>query len=508
VARTNRLAATPVVEGIVEAVVPAGALRDTRLSGHAAKKQSQRLEGNRDADRILYSPAWRRLGGVTQVVTPFEDSVTLHNRLTHSEKVGQVARAIALALLGDESTHQIISDLGGLSAGVCQAAGLAHDIGHPPFGHIGEEVLDELARDELGLESGFEGNAQTVRILTTRRVRSALYEGLDLTYATLAAVLKYPWERAQKLPSAGRINEHEQALKGSSAENRIYAKHWRKFNVYDSERVVLETVRSFLPATFVNDAQSLEASVMDIADDISYAVHDLEDFYLAGTLNIARVIQDLETRADNPNKSDPLNPFYGLFETLERDYTGWADEIMFSEAIDVTRTLFSFVAEVSAEVDARVRARLSDQISSMIASVNIQNEPQWPTGPYVALGRPQWHVVQVLKEITKRYVISGPDVALLQIGQRTILEELVDMLSTWGNKDRVRLPRTLREELDIAESITEDDIGYGPRKHARRGLPNRAYLDYLCTLTDAQCISLHDKLSGRRPHRSVAATGY
>ena len=142
-----------------------------------------------DRDRILYSSAFRRLAQVTQVVTAQEGHV-FHNRLTHSLKVAQVARRLTESLVTQQP--EIAEKLGGIEPDVVEAAALAHDLGHPPFGHIAEEELDECAvRHDL--KDGFEGNAQSFRILTKLAIHRIDYCGLNLTRATLNGVLKYPW---------------------------------------------------------------------------------------------------------------------------------------------------------------------------------------------------------------------------------------------------------------------------------------------------------------------------
>lgn len=152
-----------------------------------------RFDYERDRDRLLYSSAFRRLAGVTQV-TAVRERHLLHNRLTHSLKVAQLGRRMAQRLLRLEGGFQ-----GDLDDGcreylpdIVETAGLAHDIGHPPFGHIAEEVLAEEMAD-LG---GFEGNAQSFRIVTKLAVRDSSL-GLNLTRASLNSVLKYPKFRSQ-----------------------------------------------------------------------------------------------------------------------------------------------------------------------------------------------------------------------------------------------------------------------------------------------------------------------
>src|ERR1043165_4431664 len=171
--------------------------------------RSQRLFGGRRAalgdltanpfrahrDRIRSSTFFARLGGVTQVISPGGAGLLVHNRLTHSLKVAQVGRAIAERLGADGRYAGLLDKLGGCDPDVVEAAALAHDLGHPPFGHLGERVLDQLARQRLRLRDGFEGDAQSYRIVTSTEIRGQATIGLNLTAATRAAILKYPWSR-------------------------------------------------------------------------------------------------------------------------------------------------------------------------------------------------------------------------------------------------------------------------------------------------------------------------
>ena len=166
--------------------------REERLSGSRARNEEYRTEFQRDRDRVLYSDEFRRLSGVTQVVSAVEGDV-FHNRLTHSLKVAQVGRRMAESLLR-ESSEDLVEACGGVDPDVVETAGLAHDLGHPPFGHGGKDVICGASRDR-GLEEGFEGNPQSFRIVTRLAVRYAdqVPPGLDLTRASLNAILKYPW---------------------------------------------------------------------------------------------------------------------------------------------------------------------------------------------------------------------------------------------------------------------------------------------------------------------------
>src|SRR6056297_1141470 len=169
---------------------------DRSARRHRAAKSDQRSEFQRDRDRILYSTSFRRLDGITQIVRAGESDV-FHNRLTHSMKVAQVGRRLAEHCIEQQADS---ANFHGLHVEVVEAACLGHDLGHPPFGHIGEETLDRIltTKDEVGdcLDpEGFEGNAQSFRIVAKLAVRFPQCDGLDLTRATLAALQKYPWAR-------------------------------------------------------------------------------------------------------------------------------------------------------------------------------------------------------------------------------------------------------------------------------------------------------------------------
>ncbi|MEZ5093059.1 deoxyguanosinetriphosphate triphosphohydrolase [Nocardioides sp.] len=390
----------------------------------------------RDRARVVHAASSRRLAAKTQVVGPQTDDF-VRNRLTHSLEVAQVARDLARAL--------------GCHPDIAETAALAHDLGHPPFGHNGERALADLAKDA----GGFEGNAQTLRLLT--RLEAKTFDadgrsaGLNLTRATLDACTKYPWSRSAAEPPQG--------LHADGSPRTVV-----KFGVYDDDRPVFDWMRQGA----VRAAQCVEAQVMDLADDVAYSVHDVEDGVVAGRIEL--------TAVDRP----------AVWQTVREWYVPDADDALLDEVLD---GLVAIEAWPRAAYDgsrrhlAALKNLTSDVIGRFCGAVQ---EATFAAGegPFVryraALVVPERTRLEiaVLKGIAAHYVMRADDRVALMERQRGLLAELVEALLVRGPE---ALDRPFADDWAGA-----DDAG------ARL----RVVVDQVASLTDASAVSRHAELCG------------
>ncbi len=471
-----------------------------------------------DLERIRFSPYFSRLSAVTQVIPQASVGPVIHNRLTHSIKVTSVAREIAARLAANTSVMgERIRALGGCDPVVVQAAASAHDLGHPPFGHLGEQVLDRVARTRLGLSEGFEGNAQTFRILTELDTHGAAQPGLNLTAAVRAAVLKYPWTRLEWRDQHAELPEHERPH-GVGQHSPTGA---HKFSIYTLQHQ--EAVAALAASPGIHQwRQTLDCQIMDIADDIAYSIHDLDDFYRAGVLQQAAVSaefrawlggqsrlalrdqRDLAARHREPGTALELvrrrilakDPWIADSEAFRLSVQRVNDELVdgllatpFDGGIDTERALSGFIRT---------------WILRLQRAIEVHPNPPVRSG-HVRLGVQAWHDVVVLKCVHSRFVLQHPDLAASQRGQAALLESLVLALHAWLRDpvDAVRAPRRLLESADSAAeryfalSRSAPDVLGDVHPGAGRGAPDvrelgraRAVIDYVASLTDTQARSL------------------
>lgn len=214
----------------------------------------------RDYARIMYSSSFRRLQGKMQLLGIKNDQF-FRNRLTHSLEVSQIAKSIAYTIGYDSSETFVV-----------EAGALAHDIGNPPFGHAGEQFLNS----NFANIGGFEGNAQTLRILTNLEKKQAAFRGLNLTYRTLLSVVKY-------------FNKFDKQLNEKGVKQKfIYDSDYEFLSMFVQEKNII--------------LRTLDVQIVDIADEIAYAAHDLEDGLRIKAFNIDEILQEYQCKyGDTPD---------------------------------------------------------------------------------------------------------------------------------------------------------------------------------------------------------------
>lgn len=410
----------------------------------------------RDRDAILYTTAFRRLAGVTQVVSPTEGQV-YHNRLTHTIEVAQIARRLA------ERIAQKQTDLANqysLDADVVETAALAHDLGHPPFGHVAEKELNELVQKSDVID-GYEGNAQSFRIISKLAVRNDS-PGLNLTRASLNASLKYPW--CQK-----KTNGNKQ-------------KH-KKWGAYTTEDDDFVFARGFHKPRDIS--KCLEAQLMDWADDIAYSIHDTEDFYRAGLIPLGVLARDAAFR-------DRF--LLSAFERWKNDGIGtnYAEEDLAEEFHKVCETMpFDGPYEPSREQRAQLRGFTSNFIGRYITNTTLMDKAT-KAGVLLGIDDDVKMQVMMLKELTWQFVIKGPSLIGVQHGQRRALRSLFEIFANAvASNDQATwtvLPARNRSEM---ASLSRK---YGPTIPEYERI--RVAADSIAGMTDQQAILMFHRLTG------------
>jgi len=395
-------------------------------------KSTYRSDFERDRARILHSAALRRLAAKTQVVSP-SDHDFIRNRLTHSLEVAQVGREFGRSL--------------GCDPDVVDAACLSHDLGHPPFGHNGEKALNEAAA-AIG---GFEGNAQTLRLLSRLEPKKLTDEGkpagLNLTRATLDAATKYPWRKAE----APRIST---------------GKPTRKFGVYDDDVEVFMWFRKGIDSQRL----SMEAQVMDLADDISYCVHDVEDGIVSGMFQLGWL-----TNSEQRQRAIETTQEWYLPDTSP-------------EAVDAALSRLEATPTWVSNADGarHAHAALKDMTSQLIGRFTTAafeatrdaygNEPLTRHTADVVVPEETALEIATMKGIAAHFVMSSKRRQPLYEAQREVLLELVELLTV--TEDHYLEPMYAQDWQDAPDDATR----------------KRAIIDQVASLTDHSALQWHGNL--------------
>ena len=385
-------------------------------------KRAGRSAFERDRARVLHSASLRRLAAKTQVVEVGRADFP-RTRLTHTLEVAQIGRGIAGAIGADPD--------------LVETACLAHDIGHPPFGHNGEMALAELAANC----GGFEGNAQTLRLLT-RLETKVPGAGLNLTRASLDATLKYPWPEP---PGGG------------------------KYNYYADDAPVFGWIRDGAPGR----RRCLEAQVMDWADDVAYSVHDLEDGLNAGLITFAQLHDPAERSV--------------VAEVAQQWYVDPADAPV-AELLTVFDDLMTLdcwpkTFDGGPDALAALKNLTSELVGRFCVAAQDATRAACPSGSLhryacdLVVPRRQRLECALLKGVAAHYVMTREGVAALQARERELIAELAATI-------QIGAPRT----LDPLFRPAWDSAGSDP---ARR----RVVIDQIASLTDTSARAWHHRLT-------------
>jgi len=394
-------------------------------------KRPGRTEFQRDRARVLHSSALRRLAAKTQVVRAGSGDFP-RTRLTHSLECAQIGRELGAAL--------------GCDPDLVDAACLAHDLGHPPFGHNGESALALLAGDDGALAcGGFEGNAQSLRLLT--RLEPKVHgAGLNLTRATLDAAVKYPWINEACLPSAPA-----------------------KYGAYESDAAAFEWIRAGLPAR----RRCLEAQVMDWADDVAYSVHDVEDGLHAGLV----AMKNLTDHAERADVSA-----VALTQYCQPSWAVTAAELesVFAEFIQLDCWQFGFDGGPASLAAAK---NLTSELVGRLCQA-AEDATRAAAGPGslsrydadLVVPRRQLLECALLKAMAAHYVMSRRGAAAEQARERDLITELAAAIGRAA-------PATLDPVFQPAWDGAADD----EQRH-------RVIIDQLASLTDTSALAWHQRL--------------
>ena len=388
-------------------------------------KRGGRTEFARDRARIIHSFALRRLAAKTQVAVPWATDFP-RTRLSHSLECAQVGRELGAALGADPD----------LMEGAC----LAHDIGHPPFGHNGEEALNLIAQSC----GGFEGNAQSLRLLIRLEAKTVLPDGksigLNLTRASLDAATKYPWTRA--------VNA-------------------KKFGVYEDDLEIFNWYRAGVDS----GKSSMEAQIMDWSDDIAYSVHDLEDSLVSGQIKLDQLSTDLPK----------------LFIVAQQMYLADITESEMQSALNSLQKLSCWPRYYDGT--HRSLARLKDLASQLVGrfaqAAEVATQEKYGDGDLtrynanLVVPRAQRVEVALLKSMAGHYVINATDSQIRYAEQQKILTQLVEAI--------------LASAPDTLESFFLQDWQRAQTDQARL----RVVIDQVASLTDPGALTLHNRLVNR-----------
>jgi dGTPase len=416
-------------------------------------KRPERTQFQRDRARVLHSSALRRLASKTQVMRAGLADFP-RTRLTHSLECAQIGRDLGAVL--------------GCDPDLVDAAGLAHDLGHPPFGHNGESALAALADPGGPLAcGGFEGNAQSLRLLT-RLEPKVPGAGLNLTRATLDAALKYPWVASD---SAGPADPSSSAAPDPDCTPENVTLHLpAKYGAYSSDLAAFTWIRAAAPCR----RRCLEAQVMDWADDVAYSVHDLEDGLDAGLVSI----KNLTDHSERAVVSAVARTYYC---PPSWDVTAAELDEVFAEFMDLDCWQFSFdggpaalaaAKNLTSELVGRFCQAAEDATRAAAGASRLTRY-----SADLVVPRRQLLECALLKAVAAHYVMRRQAAVDQQAREREVITELA-----------LAIERGAPATLDPVFQPSWDSAPTDSERH-------RVIIDQLASLTDTSALAYHLRLT-------------
>jgi dGTPase len=439
----------------------------------------------RDFARVIHCPSFRRQQGKTQLF-PGAETDFFRNRLTHSLEVAQIAKSIAIKINNTEPffkrpKFQIDTDL-------VETVALVHDIGHPPFGHTGEQALDECMKNK----GGFEGNAQTLRILARLEKRQRFSNsspttgispegvdrrvGLNLCYRTLGSVLKYDKEIHYDRRTSDKL------AKG----------------YYRSEAAIVRNIKKYVTGAdaFLGEFKTIECQIMDIADDIAYSTYDLEDSFKARFLTplsmfganealINEVASRVSERLDEPyGRQQLIKCLFRVFKDLfEFDDEASKIDLNEEEGIALLIAHYSSLADKMTNSGYLRTAFTSELVGKFIDGIEVIHNDEIPALSVVRLRRPVLETVEVLKHFTFSSLIMSPRLKVTAFRGLEIVKALFKALTNRDGEGERLLPDDV---LSVFSEIRDEDR-------------DRVICDFIAGMTDRYAIEFYGRLTSERP---------
>jgi dGTPase len=479
--------------------------KDTERQTSARVKEGDgRSAYRRDWARLIHSAYWRRLQGKTQLF-PSDENDSFRNRLTHSLEVAQIASGLALNL----NQYNPFFRKNTIDEDLVYFAGLAHDLGHPPFGHNGEKALDRL----MVRAGGFEGNAQTLRVLSRIEKRETsnfpksevprpVVEnndrrlGLNVTFRSLASVLKYDRE-IPRLAEERSENDRNRPVKG----------------YYFTEKELVGEIKRNVIGTEVEEFKTIECSIMDIADDIAYSTYDLEDAFKGGFMNPLKILafdDKFKQTVVNKVNREIHKTYNGKFDdqklnisslnniivsTFERIFT--ISKVMIEKFKDVNVCDPDVLADIStmgSGQTASASAALCENgylrgeftsklVTEFMSAIKANPCESYPQLSSVSFDIDTFKKVEVLKTICYESIISSPRLKMAERRGSAILNKIF---------------KTLVNEAEGRKLLPEDwaEVYFGFHSDDMR---KRTICDYIASMTDRYCVEFYSRIVGINP---------